>query len=237
MLSTASPSSHSWFLQVRDLCKKYGLPDPLSILHNPPSKDSFKKNARLKVQDWWQNKYRTEAAPLKSLKYFDANYMSLSNPHPIWTSARHSQYEVKKAIVQARMLSGRYRTCWLRRHWSGDSAGVCRIPGCTNQPGTLLHLATAECPGLAAARVKAVAIWSVFLRENPHLFPIISFYSLGESENFVKFLLDPTTRPPVIALSQSHSDGQSEIIAKLCYLTRTWLFIMHKERLMLLNLW
>ena len=160
--------------------------------------------------------------------------MSLSHPHPIWTSAGSSPYEVKKATVQARMLSGRYRTCWLRRHWSGDSSGTCRVPGCSNELGTLQHLATGECSGLANAFVRSLALWKSFLRDNPILFPVIKHYSLGDPIDFLKFLVDPTTQPLVISLTQTHGTNITE---KLCYMTRTWLFYMHKERLKLLELW
>ena len=130
------------------------------------------------------------------------------------------------------MLNGRYRTCWLRRHWSGDQTGQCKVPGCTGEPGTLQHMATGECNGLNTALVRAVALWKTFLVDNPELFPVIKHYSLGDS--FLSFLLDPTTKPLVIYLTQRHGPIISE---KLCYKTRTWLVFMHKERLKLLGFW
>ena len=167
---------------------------------------------------------RLEAAPLDSLFLFRPNFMSLSRPHPIWTSAGSSNYEVKKATVQARMLSGRYRTCWLRRHWSGDPTGSCQVPDCDGQPGTLLHIATAECSGLHSAKVKAVALWGIF-RD----------FSLGDLKHFLEFLVDPTTKPTVLSLAQAHPE--EPIVSKLCYMTRTWLYTVHKQRLKLLGLW
>ena len=234
VLSDNITAKQSWFLQVRELCQQYFLPDPLHILDNPPSKEKFKREAKQHVIDWWNTKLRADAARLPSLDFFRANFMSLSSPHPIWTSAGSSPYEVQKATVQARMLSGRYRTCWLRRHWSGDSTGSCRVPGCSGEPGTLKHLATGECPGLANALVRATALWTSFLKENPVLFPVVKLYSLGDPDGFLKFLLDPTTLPPVISLAQKHGSLVKE---QLCYMTRTWLYYMHKERLKLLQLW
>ena len=159
--------------------------------------------------------------------------MSLSRTHPIWTSAGRSPFEVEKAKVQSRMLSGRYRTCWLRRHWSGDKSGFCQIPGCSETPGTLLHIATAQCPSLAAARLKACSTWHDFLVTNPILLPLINNIKLNE--DFLSFLVDPTTYPNAIDLAQKHKD--IDVMDKLCYLTRTWLYAMHKERLVLLGLW
>jgi hypothetical protein len=95
-------------------------------------------------------------------------------------------------------------------------------------------MATGECPGLANSLVRAVALWKSFLLDNPLLFPIVQHYSLGSSSNFLGFLVDPSTQPLVISLTQSHG---TIITEKLCYMTRTWLFYMHKERLKLLQLW
>ena len=231
-LTSPEKYKHSWFLKVKDICEQYCLPDPLVILSHPPSSNSYKLTTKQKVLDFWNLKFRAAAQSLDSLHMFKAEYMSLCQPHPIWTTAGSSPFEVKKATVQARMLSGRYRTCWLRRHWSGDQTGHCRVPGCTDQPGTLQHLATGECSGLTGALTRSVALWKSFLQQNPILFPVVKQYSLSNS--FLSFLIDPTTKPEVISLTQINGKQISE---KLCYMTRTWLFYMHKERLKLLGLW
>ena len=225
ILTSSEQSSKSWFHQIKEISDQYSLPDPLNILANPPPKNSLKKSTKLKVLEWWQDKLRLEAAPLDSLSLFRPNFMSLSRPHPIWTSAGSSNYEVKKATVQARMLSGRYRTCWLRRHWSGDPTGSCQVPDCDGQPGTLLHIATAECSGLHSAKVKAVALWGIFLRSNRNLFPIIRDFSLGDPKHFLEFLVDPTTKPTVLSLAQAHPE--EPIVSKLCYMTRTLRYTAH----------
>ena len=104
--------------------------------------------------------------------------------------------------------------------------------GHAGEPGTLQHMATGECNVMNTALVRAVALWKTFLVDNPELFPVIKHYSLGDS--FLSFLLDPTTKPLVIYLTQRHGPIISE---KLCYKTRTWLVFMHKERLKLLGFW
>ena len=71
-----------------------------------------------------------------------------------------------------------------------------------------------------------------FLLQNPILFPVVKHYSSGNS--FLSFLLDPTTKPLVISLTQTQG---TQITEKLCYMTRTWLYYMHKERLKQLGFW
>ena len=124
----------------------------------------------------------------------------------------------------------------MRRHWSRGSTGNCEIPGCSDEPGTLLHLATGQCPSLTAAKSKVVLLWKDFLTTNPVLFPLVSDISLGDQSHFLSFLVDPSTNPSVISLIQTNKP-ELDLLNKLFYLTRTWLYTLHKERLSLLGLW
>ena len=113
----SSSKGKLWFLNVRKICLQYSLVDPLLILQSSPTKYYWKKLTKSKVLDWWEKKICAQAELLPSLKYFHPSYMSLTNPHPIWLHAG-SPYEVKKAVIAARMLSGRYRTDRMARFWS-----------------------------------------------------------------------------------------------------------------------
>ena len=232
-----SPScySFSWFFQVRGLCERYGLPDPLFVLSYPDNKHQWKSCVKRQVLEHWGGRLRDHAAGLDSLEMFRASHMSLSKPSAIWTSCGSSGYEIKKATTQARMLSGRYRSCWLRRHFGQGESGMCRVPGCTGTtPGTLLHLVTGQCPGLASSVAKATTHWAQFVLLHPVLDPILQEYARSEPGTFLAFLLDPSTQPPVLALAQEQGHG---VIDQLCHLARTWVFLLHRERLQLLGVW
>ena len=99
-----SPSL-SWFTSVRNLMQLYQLPHPLTILNNPPTKDSFKKLVKAKILDYWEKKLRAEAALLPSLNYFYPQFMSLCHPHKLWTTAGNNHFQVTKARVQLLFLS------------------------------------------------------------------------------------------------------------------------------------
>ena len=88
----------SWFQQVRTITQQYSLPDPLEILHSPPSKESWKKICKANVISRWEERLRGEAALLFSLTYFKPMFMSLAFPHPMWTMAE-SPFEVRKACT------------------------------------------------------------------------------------------------------------------------------------------
>ena len=240
ILSNPPPRSRSssaipWFIQMRHLCLQYNLPDPSSILATPPSKAEWKSKIKKKVEEFWRAKILAHADALPSLSHLRATHMSLTSPSPLLTSCGSSAFEVKKMTVQIRMLSGRYRTCYFRRHWSGDSTGSCRVPGCKQDtPGTLEHLATGQCKGLSQATAKATAHWVKFASSHPHFLPLLLSYANGNPSDFLSFLLDPSTRAPVISFAQSHG---RQVIDDLCKLTRTWLYIHHRARYRALGLW
>ena len=220
---------------VREIFSKYELPDPLTILTTSPStKLSYKKLVRSRVMNYWETKLRQDAAPLLSLEFFQPQFYSLSRPHPIWSSAGSNPYEVEKACCQAKMLSGRYRTCWLSRHWSGDSSGYCTLPSCRLNPifGTLPHILR-DCEDLQPARLRVFSLWSDFLQDKPLLLPIVQKYK-EDASKFVQFVVDCTVLPEVISLKQLQGKWVHD---SLLYLTRTFCFSVHKARLKLLGKW
>ena len=123
----------------------------------------------------------------------------------------------------------------MRSHWAEEETGMCRVPGCSgDMPGTLLHIATGQCPGLSAASAAAAQHWLTYLQVNPVLLPPVKVLTSGSPEGFLSLLLDPSTQAPVISLAQEHG---GHVVNQLCYLTRTWLFTLHKERLKKLGHW
>ena len=230
-MSTRSP-------EIRKLCIQYNLPSPLSLLTDEPTtKESFKRLVKSKVLDWWENKLHQDVNKLSSLNFFRSNYYSLKTPHPIYSSCPSSIYETNKAIVQEKMLSGRYRSCWLERHWSANNpGGSCSLPICrlNPTPGTLSHILT-ECKDLDPARQRVLILWSDYLQDYPTIQSVIEKYCFNsEPELFVQFLLDCTVLPEVIVLCQSEG---KHVYDTLFYLTRTFCFSVHKLRLKILGKW
>ena len=140
-LTTLKSSSLSWFLQIRELCILYLLTTDLTLFHTPLSKASFKNLIKSKVTDYWECKLREEAAALPSLTFFRPEYMSQKEPHPLWLTCSSNAFEVNKAVVQARMLSGMCPTDKLSRHWTVNKNGYYLIPDCSgNDVGSLEHM-------------------------------------------------------------------------------------------------
>ena len=140
-------------------------------------------------------------------------------------------YEVGKAATQAVFLSSRYRSEQLCRHWSTNKLGVCLAPTCVNQGESIEHILI-FCPAYVRARERLKLLWLSF--EDPVIHDLVSNALLDHPEKFMQFLLDCSVIPTVISAAQLH--GQI-IFQSLFYLTRTWCFTIHRERLNLLNRW
>ena len=224
--------SKSWFLVIRDICLMYQLPHPLSLLASPIPKETAKQLFRTKVTDYWQTKLRNEAADLPSLEYFKPQYMSLSRPHPLFTTCGSNSYEICKCLVQARMLSGRYRSDRLVRHFYPGSDGNCSL--CPeNVPGDLDHILT----------------WCVSLREVRRLLTekleqsyisdtaksiILNVINSENRKDFVQFLLDCSVHPDVISATQNCGPA---LLEELFRFTRSWCYAVHRTKLKLQGRW
>ena len=91
--------------------------------------------------------------------------MSLSTTHPMFSTCESSPYEVSKAVVQARYLSGRARVEVLTKHWDlTNKEGFCLLCKDTNPvPGTLEHiLLCGGCPALADARLSMISFFNSY---------------------------------------------------------------------------
>ena len=183
--------------------------------------------------NYWEQRLRAEAASLDSLKFFHPSFMSLSSPHPLWTTAGSSPTKVSMATVQALMISGRYRTEGLCSHWSSNNQGSCRLSDLCNSFEDISHILQ-FCTALDSTRIKLVNFTSSFIIDNPEVQQIVNEFCTPTSPHFCQFLLDCSILPTVIASVQQNG---SRILHQLFTLTRIWCFSLHRDRLKLLGRW
>ena len=143
-------------------------------------------------------------------------------------------YQVSKSVVQAKMFIGRYRTEYLCRHWSMRD-GACLASSCTGLrlPETVEHILH-FCPSYTEIRSSHFNNRKSFAETYQYLSPIIAKVLTFQPPYRCQFILDCTFMPDVISLSQMH--GQSAV-DKLLYLTRTFCYAVHRERLKSLGRW
>ena len=230
-LTVGKSSSKSWFWLIRDICLKYGLPHPLLTLKYPQNKDVYKKHVKSKVINYWEQTLRGESSLLRSLEYFHPEFMNLTKPHPIWTTAGSNPYEIAKAVQQARFLSGRYRSASLTQHWGGNRDGLCLAPTCTNKLETTEHILV-HCKYYINCKRRLYSLW--LSTTNKIILALVLEALSSESQYLVQFILDCSVLPSVIKATQAYGAG---ILKELFYLTRSWCFSLYRERMKLLGRW
>ena len=235
ILTVAKSSSKSWFLEIRTLSLQYRLPHPLTLLQSPPSKDSFKKLVNHKVVDYWETKLREEAKPLTSLKFFKPHFMSLTAPHPIWTTAGSSPYQVAMSTVQGTMISGRYRTEQLCSNFANDKTGFCQTTHCKglDHVEDLQHI-LADCPALEETRTKLKNFTTNYSQSLPVIQPFLKILSSPSNPSYCQFLVDCSVLPEVISATQTYGP---QLLDHLFKITRTWCYCLHRTRLRILGRW
>ena len=129
----------------------------------------------------------------------------------------------------------RYRSCWLRRHWTWET-GVCRLLGCDLVPGDVAHLLSGKCPALQPHLAKTLHNFFEMLAHQspPTLLPPVLSALHGDRESVTTFMLDPSTDPSVIQLSQTY--GQVAVLTPLFQAARAWVWCTHRARMRLLGL-
>ena len=132
----------------------YSLPHPHNLLVNPPAKDAFKNTVKKAIVTYWENLLKEESSGLVSLRYFGPVHSDLQRPHYVWMTAGNNPYETHKSIIVVKMLSGRYRTDYMKRHWSTENKdGFCTAQTCQKTFGTLEQLLVV-CPAVETIRSK-----------------------------------------------------------------------------------
>ena len=155
--------------------------------------------------------------------------MNLKTPHLIWRTAGSNPYEVSKAIQQARFLSGRYRSADLEKHWTNNKNGICQ--NCFDSVETVEHILI-SCSAYQETKQKLYSLW--LSTKLPVVYELILTALSSEKNYLLQFLLDCSVLPTVIRAAQDHG---YEVYKELFYLTRTWCFSIHRQRMKSLGRW
>ena len=174
----------SWFWKLRNLCLQYDLPHPSAVLQH------------------WQDRLRSKASSLSSLRYLRTGFLGLTRCHPLFRTCSSSPWEVEKASTQARLLLGRFRLEALTGHWvPWNKGGMCVLADCWDRDQA--HKGTVEsfllsCPSHQIGHVQP----------SPHLLSLVM--QCLETDP-VQFLLDSSVMAPVITAHQA--EGESFLYA------------------------
>ena len=221
-------------MMVRNVTVMYGLPDPLNILSNPPSKHCLKKIVKTAVTSFWHNELCKQASEKKSLAFLRCHFLPLgSSPHPLWTScSRGSTSAVRSATVHAQLLCGSYRSDAVLAKWNGKSM-ACSLPGCKAPRGDAIHLLSGLCPALRQKLTLAISHGLTVLSNSSVFLHSQVLSALNRTpEDWLFFLLDPSTEPQIISFRQDNGVRSLDPIFRF---SRTFIWTMHRERMRLSN--
>ena len=157
----------------------------------------------------------------------------IASPHPVWTTAGSSAFEVNKASILAMIISGTYRTDSLCRFWSDNRQGYCLAETCDQLVGDLEHLLL-HCPALNEARQNLQQMWLEKAAVLPPLHVIVSQVITSSPARKMKFILDPSSMAEIIFLFQTFGKGVLDIVY---YMARTYAYGLHRKRLILIGKW
>ena len=235
VLTCLPDKNKSWFSDIREICYQYNLPTPLLLLNNPPSRKEFKETVKLKVLDFWQAKLRAEAKKLEnaSLAFFKPAFMSLSKPHLLWTTCQGNSYELNKATIQAKYLSGRFRTEKLLSHFAGTNSKFCELHPETETVGDIHHHLVL-CPKLQDCRAALFEYWEQIAANNQTASNILSDIQNSATDLFLQFVLDCSVLPHVIQAANTEGYALYNILFKA---TRTYCYSIYRTRRKLLDQW
>ena len=162
-----------------------------------------------------------------SLKYLKGSHIQLGcGPHPLWISCQGSRTAIEAAIIQARILTGRYRDDYLTSKFSPYKTGHCSM--CGFYPGTVSHYLSGHCPLLSQQLQLSLDYSLTLLSTTPFLLPPVLSALQYDVEDWASFILDPGSNHMVIKIKQSYGH---EAVWPLYRLSRAYIRCMHRERM------
>ena len=125
------------------------------------------------------------------------------------------------------MLSGRYRTQLLCSKWTNTTSSICPQQDCY-EIESLRHMLL-HCSSYADLRSSIIGSWTNF---NHPLADFLASTLVGPDDLKMQLLLDPTSIPDVIQLTNLHG---KDILSPMFAFTRNWCYSIHRSRRKLLQ--
>ena len=168
-----------------------------------------------------------------TLAFFKPIYRSLIQPHLLWTTCYGNSYELNKASIQAKYLSGRFRTEKLLSKFSNSNSEFCQLHPQTKTVGDLYHHLI-FCPALQDRRQALFEYWKKLSSENETAYKILTEATYLPHDIFLQFILDCSVLPHVILAADTHGISLYNLLFKA---TRTYCYSMYRTRKNLLGQW
>ena len=195
-----------WGSLFRQICHKYGLPDPLQYMSYPWRADRWRSHCSQVVSRHWLEKLQLEAAGMDSFEHLDIESLNLSMHMNTWRQAGLNSQQTKKATVVSWILLGVFKTrkkLFVMKKAKNDKCLACD----ESKPENLSHLLL-HCQYYSSIREEYLPRLAII---NKHFSEIIN-----EEKNTILSILDPdSTLLPTNA--RLHCQEAFSISRSYCY--------------------
>ena len=94
------------FIFIREILYVYGLPSIFWLLDNRPSKEEWKGMLNHKTHDSVELQWKSDINGKSSTKYVNPDVLKVGSRHHIWSTARNSFHDSKRAQQKCKLLTG-----------------------------------------------------------------------------------------------------------------------------------
>ena len=223
ILTMCRENSTTWFHHIRLLCLKYGLPDPLSLLHSSEvwAKEKWSVLVKTRVTAWHERNLRKKAQQNSKMRYLHVGLIGLTGrPHPALWQIMNTQ-DARKSRTHLQMLVGDFGPVSTQPNGAVPQCGLCSAPA----PDIIEHTLTlCKVTVNVKARllpellnlVASLVPYSQILCQSNHL----------NSRILSQFILDCTSfnLPANIRVPFQHP----EAVTAIFNLTRNWCYAVSK---------
>ena len=212
-VSVKAYSGSSWYVEVRKLLVRYGLPPALDILNNPPSKYRWKRLVRQHVDRYWSECIKRQAALYSTLRFMHADEYYPGKKHPSVQSVTGVR-DVPRVGVKAKLITGTYILQVNRASFNqNEISRTCLL--CQQEDETTEHFIL-HCTALSAVRQS-------MLKSMEDMYVDI-FNHQPDLEDLLQFILDSS------ALLGGEEAIQSQLRADIEKASRCLCHRLHIER-------
>ncbi|CAC5361725.1 unnamed protein product [Mytilus coruscus] len=135
-----------------DILEMYGLPSITQLQKNTPKKEHWKNTIKIKVDKFWNEKTLADVENKSSLTFLNTSNLEPNKPHHVWNVKQLQRFELRKAIIKARVMTGTYilqADKYKFAHYNVEA--TCQL--CCSGNEDVIHFLT-TCPILSTTREK-----------------------------------------------------------------------------------
>ena len=107
-LAVKDDDSISFTVTIRKILQKYDLPSAYGLIENTPGKEEWKAMVKKATNTSYRKEVSEELKNTTSLKYLALQENPLDEPHSLYKYTGSDPYEIEKASIKARLLTGTY---------------------------------------------------------------------------------------------------------------------------------